>query len=398
MSSSPRRLILLALVTLRARTRTGAGGRRRLRPLSTSSSPSGAPFPSDRFTVAGCDAAHRACASTCPSRTARSAPRTARTSTCSTRSTASTSSRGSRSPSRARSISPALRAPTSSSSGCRRRRHRDQPGRLGVADEHAARRVGPAARPAHALPARRHESCDVKDSAGDPIEASSFLQDLNYGHAKDAADKAYRKELIAALNHAARRRRPGGRRRREPLHDPERQRRCSSRCGTRSRRRPRRPRASCSARRASARCSRSPSVTGILFTPAGADGGDPDPADVHASPLPTRRSRSIPGSVGTIAFGAFDSPDYETASKVIPAVGSATGVPAVQGTNRIYFNLFLPAGAAPAGRLAGRDLRPRLRRQQELEPVPSSPRRWRVAASPRSRSTSSATAAARSGR
>ena len=42
----------------------------------------------------------------------------------------------------------------------------------------------------------------VKDGAGDPIDASSFLQDLNYGHAKDAADKAYRKELIAALNHS----------------------------------------------------------------------------------------------------------------------------------------------------------------------------------------------------
>ena len=53
--------------------------------------------------------------------------------------------------------------------------------------------------------------------------------------------------------------------------------------------------------------------------------------------------------VGTVAFGAFDAPDYETASKVIPAVGTRTGVPAVQGTNRLYFNLFLPAGTAPAG-------------------------------------------------
>ncbi len=53
--------------------------------------------------------------------------------------------------------------------------------------------------------------------------------------------------------------------------------------------------------------------------------------------------------VGTVAFGAFDAPDYETSSKVIPAVGTRTGVPAVQGTNRLYFNLFLPAGTAPAG-------------------------------------------------
>ena len=53
--------------------------------------------------------------------------------------------------------------------------------------------------------------------------------------------------------------------------------------------------------------------------------------------------------VGSIAFGAFDAPDYQTASKVIPAVGTRSGVPAVQGTNRLYFNLFLPPGAAPAG-------------------------------------------------
>ena len=53
--------------------------------------------------------------------------------------------------------------------------------------------------------------------------------------------------------------------------------------------------------------------------------------------------------VGSIAFGTFDAPDYETASKVIPAVGARTGVAAVQGTNRLYFNLFLPPGTAPAG-------------------------------------------------
>ena len=55
-----------------------------------------------------------------------------------------------------------------------------------------------------------------------------------------------------------------------------------------------------------------------------------------------------PGSVGAVAFGAFDSPDYQTSSKVIPPSGSIAGPP-VQGTNRLYFNLFLPAGTAPAG-------------------------------------------------
>jgi hypothetical protein len=55
------------------------------------------------------------------------------------------------------------------------------------------------------------------------------------------------------------------------------------------------------------------------------------------------------GAVGTIAFGRYRSPDYETAAGVIPAVGTLTGTPTVQGTNDIYFNLFLPSGPAPTG-------------------------------------------------
>jgi Bacterial Ig-like domain len=53
--------------------------------------------------------------------------------------------------------------------------------------------------------------------------------------------------------------------------------------------------------------------------------------------------------VGTIAFGTYDSPDYENADEVIPAVGSLTGTPAVQSVNKLQFTLFLPAGAPPAG-------------------------------------------------
>jgi hypothetical protein len=53
--------------------------------------------------------------------------------------------------------------------------------------------------------------------------------------------------------------------------------------------------------------------------------------------------------VGTIAFGTYDSPNYETAAEVIPAVGTRTGVPAVQSVNKVQFTLWLPAGTAPAG-------------------------------------------------
>lgn len=180
----------------------------------------------------------------------------------------------------------------------------------------------------------------VKDAAGDPIDASSLLQDLNYGHAKDGADKAYRKELIAALNHSL----PAG-------------------------------------------VGREDVATASLFTTQSATplleqvraqikASSPAPADFVLGTLGERTVFPLAGvtsvrfsvqsttgptladtpnltpflaGLGSIAFGAFNAPDYETASKVIPAVGTRTGVPAVQGTNRLYFNLFLPAGAAPAG-------------------------------------------------
>ena len=53
--------------------------------------------------------------------------------------------------------------------------------------------------------------------------------------------------------------------------------------------------------------------------------------------------------VGTLAFGSYSSPDYETAAKVIPAVGTATGTPVAQGSNNVQFSLFVPAGVPPAG-------------------------------------------------
>jgi hypothetical protein len=54
----------------------------------------------------------------------------------------------------------------------------------------------------------------------------------------------------------------------------------------------------------------------------------------------------LPG-VGTVAFGKYASPDYETAGKFIPPVATRTGTPVIQATNDVYFNLFLPAGPKP---------------------------------------------------
>jgi hypothetical protein len=65
-------------------------------------------------------------------------------------------------------------------------------------------------------------------------------------------------------------------------------------------------------------------------------------------PVPTAALFAQPG-VGRIAFGKFVSPDWQTPGKIIPPIGTRTGVPAPQATNEIFFNLVLPAGAPPAG-------------------------------------------------
>ena len=67
------------------------------------------------------------------------------------------------------------------------------------------------------------------------------------------------------------------------------------------------------------------------------------------SVVPTKALSVVPGSVGRIAYGKFRSPDYETAAKYIPATGTLTGEPAVQGSNELVFELFLPSGPRPAG-------------------------------------------------
>jgi hypothetical protein len=58
--------------------------------------------------------------------------------------------------------------------------------------------------------------------------------------------------------------------------------------------------------------------------------------------------RYIPNAVGTVAYGYYVSPDYNVhPGEYIPAVGTRTGTPPVQGYNDIYFTLYLPSGAKP---------------------------------------------------
>jgi hypothetical protein len=84
-------------------------------------------------------------------------------------------------------------------------------------------------------------------------------------------------------------------------------------------------------------------LTSIVWNRQTATNGPLSPSVVPVPALDV-----FPGSVGRVVFGTYDSPDYETPGKVIPATGTLTGTPSPQGTNTISYSLFLPAGDEPA--------------------------------------------------
>jgi hypothetical protein len=65
--------------------------------------------------------------------------------------------------------------------------------------------------------------------------------------------------------------------------------------------------------------------------------------------VPTPALSVAPGAVAQVAYGRFSSPSYQTAGKLIPATGTLTGRPQPQGSNDLILQVFLPAGAKPAG-------------------------------------------------
>jgi hypothetical protein len=178
---------------------------------------------------------------------------------------------------------------------------------------------------------------DIRGADGERLEKTSFRHDLNYGQTKDPAAKAYRKALLDALPMAmAGGANPGdiaaaslfttqsttavSRKIRAQLQGGE----ATFLLGT-------------SGERTVFPIASVASVTWrrqISTTPTFSTGG---------LVLP------LLAGVGTIAFGSYASPDYQTAGKVIPPIGTATGTPAPQGMNNVQFSLFVPAGAAPPG-------------------------------------------------
>ncbi|HEY0432173.1 MAG TPA: Ig-like domain-containing protein, partial [Pyrinomonadaceae bacterium] len=86
-------------------------------------------------------------------------------------------------------------------------------------------------------------------------------------------------------------------------------------------------------------------VTSMTWNQQRAD----SPSGFTAVALNPSQLRIIPGAVGQLAFGKYSSPDYMVhPGEYVPAVGTRTGTPVMQGTNDVYFNLYLPAGPRPA--------------------------------------------------
>jgi hypothetical protein len=181
----------------------------------------------------------------------------------------------------------------------------------------------------------------VRDLVGDPVEAGAFAtfrHDLNVGQTKDPTLKAYRKSLLDALQVAG---------------VPESQIVAMSVFSTQS------TTAILEKIRAQIKAA-TPAPADFHLVPSSADPtifarstitgivwGQQTSTVNPPTPVPVAALAAVGSSVGTLAFGAYSSPNYQTAARFIPAVGTKTGVPAVQSTNTVFFNLFLPAGPAP---------------------------------------------------
>jgi Bacterial virulence factor lipase N-terminal len=177
----------------------------------------------------------------------------------------------------------------------------------------------------------------VRDASGDPVEAgdfASFRHDLNFGQTESPALKAYRKALLDALAASGvdrnavvaasvfttqsatavlekiRDQIKGG----PPV--------AATNLGT---------------------FARVPGLT-VLFNRQVRVSGD---SIATTPPLPLDLFDPF-GHIGALVFGSYPSPDYETSDKFIPPVATLTGTPIAQAQPTIYFNLFVPAGPAPA--------------------------------------------------
>jgi hypothetical protein len=67
---------------------------------------------------------------------------------------------------------------------------------------------------------------------------------------------------------------------------------------------------------------------------------------LNTVPVPTPALQVFPGSVKTLAFGSFTGQHWQNANVFIPQVPTVQSVPS-QGTETLFFNLFIPSGPRP---------------------------------------------------
>jgi hypothetical protein len=185
----------------------------------------------------------------------------------------------------------------------------------------------------------------VTDLLGDPVEAGAFARfrhDLNFGQTKDRALKVYRKDLLDALDAADT---FAG----VPSSDVVVASVFTTQSATsvlekiRDQVKTETPAPARFDLGAAGRRTVFPrsTVLTITFTRQGVT-----PANI----LVPISALGTTGAVGTLAFGKYRSPDYrDQAGAFIPPVATGTGVPQVQATNDVFFNLFLPSGPKPPG-------------------------------------------------
>jgi hypothetical protein len=66
--------------------------------------------------------------------------------------------------------------------------------------------------------------------------------------------------------------------------------------------------------------------------------------------VPTPALGVAPGAVAAVAYGRYASPSFmDLTTRVIPASGTLTGQPSIRGTENLTVQMFIPAGAKPAG-------------------------------------------------
>ena len=182
----------------------------------------------------------------------------------------------------------------------------------------------------------------VHDASGKPLSVTDFRHDLNFGQTKDPAAAAYRQALLGALPMAMAGGADAG-----DIAD-------ASLFTTQS--------ITAISEKIRAQLQATPvsfnlgthgertvfPVSSLVAIQLHRQNGTATFADsfVYAAGSPLQQLLT---GVGTIAYGSYASPDYENADEVIPAVGTKTGVPAVQSVNNLEFSLWLPAGSPPAG-------------------------------------------------